>query len=207
MCRDADTDTQVDLILMRDQSIETDGSVTIKSEVPGGCKYIYSIINRVFHSFCLIVILTQTIGQMTDAICINDGYTQTAQPRTNNLSFARLLQRDSDSASDDEQLPKPRRAYRDHDIDDAIQKNAKILQAQIKEIQKLDEELSAKQKSRAIPDTEDSSPPISGNPNVTIPIERNRNESELYRQPYQRRSRSRSKRSYSAGGRNVFLKT
>lgn len=88
-------------------------------------------LHNVSDHIIVTVILTQTVGQVTDAIAMCDFGTQTAQPKTN-LSFARFLQKEG------LKVPEPLVT-----IDDIITKNATILQAQIEEIQKIDEKLNA----------------------------------------------------------------
>lgn len=128
--RDADLDVQSDLILLQDKSVETDGTITIRQENVGGCETFGTryCTNLNHANVSVVVLMTQTIGQMTEGVMLSDIATQTAPPK-NSLAFGRFLYKDncpvhpSDSAIS---------------IDDIINKNEKILRAQIAELNQLD---------------------------------------------------------------------
>lgn len=114
------------------------------------------------------VILTQTVGQVTDAISFTDFGTQTAQPKTH-LSFARFLQKQTLN------VPEPLVT-----IDDIISKNATILQAQIEEIQKIDEKLFAMSASNAPSAVADHS--NNDVPSIVVHEENNQNPENVAKQ-------------------------
>lgn len=145
--RIAHVSSQTDPIPTKDQQVETDGSVTIKKESPGGCnanKPLHNLSNcKVNHS--ISVILTQTIGITTDDILINEIGTQTARPKTS-LSFATFPYK---SKSDNE------RQY--GTVDNNILRNARSLQAQVHDLKRLEEQLW-KKRNKVGPDDDTAAP-------------------------------------------------
>lgn len=71
--------------------------------------------------------MTQTVGQMTEGVLLSDIATQTAAPKTN-LAFGRFLYKDYTADTTASTI----------NIDDIINKNEKILRAQIDELKQLD---------------------------------------------------------------------
>ncbi|KAJ6639253.1 hypothetical protein Bhyg_11995, partial [Pseudolycoriella hygida] len=138
--RIAHTSCQTDPIPSRDQQVETDGSVTIKKESPGGCEKIIF-----FEKYCkkekfIAVILTQTIGIATDDILVNEIATQTARPKTS-LSFATLPFRNK---SDNHRI------Y--GSVDRNILRNARSLQVQVQGMKRIEEQLWAKRNKICLDD-------------------------------------------------------
>lgn len=86
----------------------------------------------------LVVIMTQTVGQMTEGIMLSDIATQTAPPKTN-LAFGRFLYKDVYTADASASAIS---------IDDIINKNEKILRAQIAELKQLDTNYSQSSKKQ-----------------------------------------------------------
>lgn len=82
--------------------------------------------------------MTQTVGQMTEGVLLSDIATQTAPPKTN-LAFSRFLYKDNYSADTTASA---------FSIDDIINKNEKILRAQIAELKQLDTNRPTSQKQK-----------------------------------------------------------
>lgn len=128
--RDADLDVQIDLILKQDKSVETDGAITIRQENLGGCEVFGARCHRNLNhtNVSFAVIMTQTVGQMTEGVMLSDIATQTVPPKSN-LAFGRFLYKDDYTANATASA---------FNIDDIINKNEKILRAQIAELKQLD---------------------------------------------------------------------
>ncbi|KAG4068361.1 hypothetical protein HA402_007881 [Bradysia odoriphaga] len=103
--------TQTDPIPTKEKQVETDGSVTIKKESPGG------------------FILTQTIGLSTDNILINNVATQTARPKTS-LSFGTFPY--GNNSVNESTFGT---------VEDNILRNAHSLETQVQDIKRLEDKL------------------------------------------------------------------
>lgn len=108
LMREKSIGVQKDLIQMLDKSADTDGTITIRKDRPGGCKYLhiqfshFSFKNKIYCNFS--VIITQTVGQMTENISSTTIATQTPLPKTY-LSFASMAQTKTKWHSDSQFTP------------------------------------------------------------------------------------------------------
>lgn len=147
LVREQSIDVQTDLIRKMDKSMDTDGVVTIRRECPQGCMQFRTRSTAsvfIVVMFIFSVIITHTVGQMTEKSLGSEIGTQTPLPTTS-LNFSLL--RPMHSAVDEDA---------EHTFDVQLKRNEIILRNQADALRQFDAELNGTEANRSADEQSDS---------------------------------------------------